>query len=190
MSNQSVSGGPLMYGWSGIAGLAGQDYYGLLAQANLQTCDSRDTACISNNVAKEAVVEDTWVKYEANPGGAPDDLKLSFAPQTDAQVREFSDPNNIAWGGNVVDTRGIMSSSLAPPPAPVYSPPAPAPVRTPVGRQVTRTSTPGVQTMIGGPAASAPGATSWALPDSVSSFPWYVWAGGAAVAFFALKGGR
>ncbi len=85
------------------------DYYGLLAQANLQDCSPMDSACVSNNVAKQAAVETLWIEnYMTKPGGAPDDLVLEFTPQTAAQVREFYNPQDLFNSGNVVDTSGIL----------------------------------------------------------------------------------
>src|SRR5437764_1464501 len=68
--------------------------------------------------------------------GAPADLKLSFNPQTQAEVKEFYDASNPFSGGNVVDTRGVLSvvgrgstGTPAPPPS-VGSPATPAALRT------------------------------------------------------------
>jgi len=91
--------------WPGLGVL---DYNDLLAQANLQDCDPRDSACVSNNTAKQAAVEDFWAAHQST--GVPDDTKLTFAPQTQQQVSEFYSGNPLV-GGNVVDTRGIMKVS-------------------------------------------------------------------------------
>jgi len=88
--------------WSGLGVL---NYYDLLAQANLQSCDPHDIACVSDNVAKQAAVEDFWAAHQST--GVPNDTKLTFAPQTQAQVAEFYNPD-VIQGGNVVDTRGLM----------------------------------------------------------------------------------
>ncbi len=105
----------------GISGLGVLDYNDLLRKANLQNCDPMDSTCVSNNVAKQAAVEDLWAtKYQAT--GAPDDLILNFTPQTAAQVREFYNPENMVSGGNVVDTRGIMTASVSSQPKGVRPP--------------------------------------------------------------------
>jgi hypothetical protein len=126
-----------MYGLRGydgrVYGLGVLDYYDLLAQAGLQNCDPRDSACVSNNAAKEAAVEDFWAAHQAT--GVPDDTVLQFTPQTPQQVKEFWNPDDILNGGNVVDTRGILQVSGVPaswltpnitgspsPTAPVYHP--------------------------------------------------------------------
>lgn len=182
----------------------GMDYNQLLAQAGLQDCDPRDSACVSNNVAKQAAVEDLWVnKYMTQPGGAPDGTVLNFTPQTQAQVTEFYDPTHLA--GNVVDTRGILSvQSPAPPVArtnTVYNTPTPTPVQavanlgTPAPAVVVSSS--GAQNA---PGASSPakelaqvieGLTVAAIPGfDLSSIPWWGWAAGAGALFFAFGGSR
>lgn len=90
--------------WSGLGVL---NYYDLLAQANLQDCSPMDSACVTNNVAKQAAVEDLWSQYRVT--GAPDDTVLTFKPLTAAQVAENYNPADVAHGGNVIDTRGIMT---------------------------------------------------------------------------------
>jgi len=89
-------------------GLGSLDYYDLLAQANLQNCSPSDSVCVSNNVAKQAAVEDLWVNNYMTHGGAPEGTVLTFTPQSDQQTTEFYNPGNLFNGGNVVDTKGIM----------------------------------------------------------------------------------
>lgn len=166
-----------MYGWGTYRGLGLLDYYGLLAQANLQDCDSMDSACVSNNVAKQAAVQDLWAsKYQTT--GAPDDLKLTFTPQTQAEVQEFYNPSDLFWSGNVVDTRGIMSTSAGSKPAAPYVPPVTAPV---VASHTPAVLKPGL----------LPGGwtDTFQLP-APSSIPWWGWLLGAGVGVFALKGAR
>lgn len=83
------------------------NYNDLIAQADLQNCDSRDSACVANNVAKQAAVEDYWVQHMAT--GVPAGTVLSFADLTPAQVTDFYNPSNIANGGNVVDSQHILT---------------------------------------------------------------------------------
>ncbi len=84
-------------------GVGTLDYTKLLDQAKLQSCDPHDSACVANNVAKEAAVEDFWAQHQ---GGVPDNTILSFTPLTTTQVQQFYNPN-VSQGGNVVAT-GIM----------------------------------------------------------------------------------
>ncbi len=178
-----------MYGWGNYGGLGVLDYYGLLAQANLQDCDPMDSACVSNNVAKQAAVQDLWVsKYMTT--GAPDDVKLTFAPQTQAEVREFYNPSDLFWSGNVVDTRGIMTSATGGKTTPYVPPPSPPPPPPPPNQRGTN------------PAGKAIINSSGAQNDPtqkqvfdlggsfISSVPWWGWLAGAGVAVFALKGAR
>ena len=179
-----------MYGWGSFAG---QDYYDLLAQANLQDCDPMDSACVSNNVAKQAAVETTWVQYMSNPNGAPDNLKLTFTPQTQAQVAEFYNPQDMAYGGNVVDTRGIETSNLAPPPpAPVYSststPPKAAALQS--AAPVAGSGSPSAASSWNAPAVSAPGSCGVRASGVCIRPSWYVWAAGAGALLFAFGGKR
>jgi hypothetical protein len=126
------------------------DYYGLLAQANLQNCDPMDSACVSNNVAKEAAVEDLWAKYQST--GVPDNTVLTFAPQTAQEVREFYNPTDLANSGNVVDTRGIMTATI---PSNAGAPPPLVPV-TNQGAAFSSLATCGAQPTVG---------TSFGLPN-------------------------
>jgi hypothetical protein len=91
-----------MYALRGFGQLT---YYDLLAQANLQQCDPRDSACVASNVAKQAAVEDYWVAHMTS--GVPAGTQLSFAPLTQAQVQSFASPGSPTVG-NIVPT-GIMS---------------------------------------------------------------------------------
>jgi hypothetical protein len=91
-----------MYALRGFGQLT---YYDLLAQANLQSCDPRDSACVASNVAKQAAVEDYWVAHMTS--GVPAGTQLSFAPLTQAQVQSFASPGSPTVG-NIVPT-GIMS---------------------------------------------------------------------------------
>jgi hypothetical protein len=170
------------------------NYYDLLAQANLQSCDPKDSACVSNNVAKQAAVEDLWVnRYMVS--GAPAGTQLTFTPQTTAQTTEFHDPLGIQ--GNVVDTSGIMTVSggaggqgAAPYVPPVVKPVVKAPAVVAGG------STAGSASGGGVPSASLPVITPGVLLAangstggfSLSSLPWWVWAGGAAFGLYAMKG--
>ncbi len=185
-----------MYGW-GNYGMGGLDYYGLLAQANLENCSPMDSACVSNNVAKQAAVEDLWVtQYLGHPGGAPDDLKLTFTPQTAAQVHEFYAPDNPFFGGNVTDTRGILavgrgdSTPVVYQPAPVAPPVAPVAAKTPA--VVTTPAAAAGKTIInsGGPNLTMPGAVTKAFEEGgiFSSLPWWAWLAGGGVALYAMKG--
>lgn len=172
-------------------GVAALSYYDLLAQADLQNCDPRDSACVSNNVAKQAAVEDLWVNRFITTG-APAGTVLTFNPQTQAQVNEFYNPTNVS-GGNVVDTRGIMQVSVpAPIPPAVVIPPAPVPVAAKVPTVVTTptTSTSGVQ-MPPGTSSAAGAAASSSLVIAgfdLASIPWWGWLAGAGAAVFAFKG--
>jgi hypothetical protein len=172
------------------------NYYDLLAQADLQKCDPMDSACVSNNVAKQAAVEDLWVnRYMVS--GAPADTQLSFTPQTPQQVTEFHDPLFIQ--GNVVDTRGIMSVSggaggqgaAAPYVAPVVKPVVKAPAVVAGGSTAAGTVARGAA-----PAGAMPVVTpavigwegSTSTGFSFSGLPWWVWAGGAAFGLYAMGG--
>ena len=186
-----------MYRWSrrGFNGLAG-DYYSLLAQADLQNCDPRDSECVSNNVAKQAAVEDLWVnKYMTLPGGVPDNVDLNFTPQTAAQVKEFYDPANLFWGGNTVDTRGIMTVSTGEAPAVVYNPPPPPVAPAPVVPVVPKAgTTPAGKTIINSSGAQNDTAVTlpFQLPTiggfSFDSIPWWGWLAGAGAALYVMKG--
>ncbi len=183
-----------MYGW-GNYGLAG-DYYSLLAQANLQDCDPRDSECVSNNVAKQAAVEDLWVsKYMTQAGGAPSDLVLSFTPQTDAQVHEFYAGDNPYSGGNVVDTRNILAVGRGDSTPVVYNPmpvtPSASPV-PPVAPKIIDVKPVAGKTVISssGPSEST-SMLPWTAPGGVSIFssiPWWAWLAGGGVALYAMKG--
>ena len=182
-------------------GLGVLQYADLLAQANLQNCDPNDWACVSNNTAKQAAVEDFWVQHMAT--GVPDDTQLSFAPQTTQEVQEFHAPT-AGQGGNVVDTRGVLyvSAPDLPPPQvqpPAAVPPPPAPVaKTPVPAASSSSAAQpsGAQSPAQPGAQGAPPlSSSLQLPNdvggfSLSSVPWWGWAGAAAVAIFALGGHR
>jgi hypothetical protein len=158
------------------------NYYDLLAQANLQQCDPKDVACVSNNVAKQAAVEDLWVnRYMVS--GAPADTQLTFTPQTTQQVAEFANPAGpLAPGSNVVDTRGILSVSggaggqgAAPPP-----PPPPA-AKT---AAASGASLPVVTKDVLNPG----GASAQGSGFSLSAIPWWGWAGAAAVGLYVMRG--
>jgi hypothetical protein len=88
-------------------GMGTLNYYDLLAQANLQNCDPRDSACVANNVTKQAAVEDFWVQHMAT--GVPDDTVLSFAPLSQAQLDYVSPANPLNAPGDVVLPTGIMT---------------------------------------------------------------------------------
>jgi hypothetical protein len=184
------------------------DYAGLLAQANLQTCDPMDSTCVSNNVAKQAVVEDLWVsKYMSQQGGAPADTVLTFAPQSVSEVKEFYDPS-VVGGGSVVDTRGILAVNnvVAPsdfgktaaqffqPVAPVVpSAHPPVVIQQPVVTSPTPSPSGGAPAMPPGTSAAAGAAASSSLVIGgfdLGSIPWWGWVAGAGAAFFALGGGR
>jgi len=182
-------------GCRGVRGLGVLNYYDLLAQAGLENCSPMDSACVSNNVAKQAAVEDFWAAHQG--AGVPDDTRLTFTPQTAAQVAEFYNPKDIFNSGNVVDTRGIMQVDVpewkqADPVAPVFIPSS-TPIRT-LNLQKSSPVTgaaPSAQT----PAQGAPDlSTSLQVPGgssfSMGDLPWYVWAGGAAALLFAFGRGK
>jgi hypothetical protein len=159
--------------WPGSYSLRGLgiDYAGLLAQANLQNCNPFDSACVSNNAAKQAAVEDLWVStYMQQPGGAPAGTQLTFTPQTATQVLEEYNPNPLQ-ATNVIDTQGIMHVSgpapvVPPKPSPVYtSQPAGAPVVIQQPVVTSPTSSPA-----GGGPSMPPGT---ALPTAVGPCAWY-----------------
>lgn len=179
----------------GFRGMGVLDYYDLMAQAHLENCSPMDSTCVSNNVAKQAAVEDYWAAHQST--GVPDSTVLTFTPQTEAQVRENYNPANIFSGGNVIDTRGIMQVSgdmgvapggsylgggVAPVSVAVAAPAAAAP-KTAAGQTIINSAgvvqPPGI-----GPAVSIGG-------FDLSSVPWWGWAvaGGAALSF-AFGGGR
>jgi hypothetical protein len=169
-------------------GMGTLNYYDLLAQANLQNCDPRDSACVADNVAKEAAVEDLWVsRYMVT--GAPDDTQLSFAPLTTQQVTAFASPGS-ANVGNVVPT-GIMQvnqpatyvSSDPVPQPPVTPPKTPAP-GTPGGAKVINSS--GVSQ----PASEAIASAQSFLVSTVGGFPAWAWLLGGGFALYAFGGGR
>ena len=83
-------------------------YNDLLAMAHLQNCDPRDSACVANNVAKQAAVEQYWVNSNMR---VPVGTRVDFSALTPSQVNEFYNPTNPNTGGNVVDTTGIMTVS-------------------------------------------------------------------------------
>lgn len=177
-----------MYRLSSFAGFGTLDYYGLLAQANLENCNSRDSACVSNNVAKQAAVEDLWAsKYQTT--GAPDDLKLSFTPQTEREVSEFYSSDPLS-GGNVVDTRGILSvasggKSAAYVPPVVAPPVAPSPAGKTAGAKTVINSSGPVPDSVWSPfVSSAPGGSV------LSSIPWWGWLAGGGGLLLAFKGGK
>jgi hypothetical protein len=166
-------------------------YYDLLAQANLQQCDPKDVACVSNNVAKQAAVEDLWTnRYMVS--GAPADTHLTFTPQTPQQVAEFSNPAGpLAPGSNVVDTSGILSVSggaggqgAAPPVAPPPPPPAPKAASPSKAAAASGASLPIVTTDVLNPGGVSPQGSGFSL----SSIPWWGWAGAAAVGLYAMRG--
>jgi len=191
----------------GLRGLGDLDYYDLLAQANLQNCDPNDTVCVSNNVAKQAAVEDYWVSHMGS--GVPDNTQLTFTSQTPQQVLEFDNPTNLVTGGNVVDTRGIMWTSAPetpvgpvtpPPPPPVVKPPAnPPPVVNPPKAPATPTpsgpNAPAPGTQGGAPVINSNGATQpppaagSSTGFDFSSIPTWAWlAAVAGVALYAFGG--
>ena len=116
-------------------------YYDLLAQANLQNCDPRDSACVANNVSRQAAVEQFWVSHNEK---VPVGTQLSFAPLSTAQVNDFYSATNPYSGGNVVDTSGVITSvsssgaSAAPPPKPNQTVPPTTPL-TPMNTGIQRT---------------------------------------------------
>jgi hypothetical protein len=181
-------------------GLGTMNYYDLLAEANLRNCDPMDSACVSNNVAKQAAVEDLWVQYQST--GVPDGTKLTFTPQTAQEVQEFYNPQNLAYGGNVVDTRGVMQISSPLPPPPSYTAPSVIQSNPAQPKPTTTTSSP-VSSM---PAVISSSGTLQPLPGTpanpfvpiaaggssfdFSSIPWYVYAGGAALVFMGMGGHR
>lgn len=178
-----------MYGWGRYAGFGTLDYYGLLAQANLENCSPMDSACVSNNVAKQAAVEDLWVtKYMKT--GAPDDLQLTFTPQTAGQVNEFysgSDPYN---SGNVVDTRGILSYDTASSDPVRYVPPSEPSFKAALPVAPAKTVNPAGKSIINSSGPSAAFTEVFQPGGAASSIPWWGWLAGAGVAVFALKGAR
>ncbi len=179
-----------MYGWG--RGFGTLDYYGLLAQANLEDCSPMDSACVSNNVAKQAAVEDLWVNQYMKTG-APDDVKLSFTPQSEAEVSEFYNPSDPFNGGNVVDTRGILSVASGGKTAAYVPPVAGIPPLATIPKPQS-----GNHTVINssGPAVADSGSVWAPFTDSApggsmfSSVPWWGWLGAAGLGLFALKGGR
>ena len=104
-------------------GMGVLDYYDLMAQANLQNCAPTDSACVADNVAKQAAVEDFWAANQAT--GVPEGTKLTFSPLTPAQVIGFAPPDARTSPGNIVPT-GIMQVSV-PAGAPTPKSPAPPP---------------------------------------------------------------
>ncbi len=176
-----------MYGWG--RGFGTLDYYGLLAQANLADCSPNDSACVSNNVAKQAAVEDLWVNQYMKTG-APDDVKLNFTDQTAAQVQEFYNPSSPFTGGNVVDTRGILSVASGGNTAAYVPPAAGLPPLATIPKPQS-----GNHTVINAPAVDSGSAwapfTATAPGGSIfSGVPWWGWLGAAGLGLFALKGGR
>lgn len=187
----------------GFVGMGVLDYNDLLAQANLQNCDPMDSSCVSNNVAKQAAVEDFWAAHQST--GVPDNTVLTFHPQTPAEVQEFYNPTNLVTGGNVVDTRGVMQVAGTPPAtAPSYTPP-PVPPKTPASPPAAGAGPTGAGPGAGagsgagssGGAQGAPALTnklSFTLPTvdgfDLSTIPLWAWAGAAALALFALGGRR
>jgi hypothetical protein len=182
----------------GLRGLGVLDYNDLIAQANLQDCSPTDSACVSNNAAKQAAVEDFWA---ANQGGVPDNTKLTFTAQTPGEVAQFYSGNPLV-GGNVVNDAGVLSVNGTPvlettgTPYPVVTtPPKPVTIAPPP-KSVSAGILPASAAAPGAPVQGAPVLSSTlTVPDFSAGFdfsavPWYVWAGGAALAFFALKGGK
>jgi hypothetical protein len=169
-------------------------YYDLLKQANLQSCDPRDSTCVSNNVARQAAVEDFWVK---NKMTVPVGTQLTFAPQTASQVSEFYNATNPLGPSNVVDTRGVLVGAVSPAgaPAPVASPHAQSGSSSGGGVPGAGGTAPGGGgAPAGGSAPGSPTLTSTLQTSpggfSLSSIPWWGWAAAAGVAFFAVKGAR
>jgi hypothetical protein len=173
--------------WPGLGVL---NYYDLLAQANLQDCAPMDSTCVSNNVAKEAAVEDLWVsKYQQT--GAPDGTRLSFTPQTAAEVKEFYNPQDMFNGGNVVDTRGVLQVTgtyQGNDPLPPVIPPAPVPAaKTPV--------TPQGQVIVNSGGAVQPrawegGPSAFSWSGTLLGIPAWGWIAVVAGALYTFGGGR
>jgi len=185
-------------------GLGVLDYNDLMNQARasgaIRDCAPTDVACVSNNQAAEAAVEDYWASHQST--GVPDGTVLSFAPQTAAEVTEFYNPKNPS-ASNIVDERGVLTvSSPQPsftlnhfptplPPAPVVQPPIVPP--TPPPQQPP--SAPPQQQL----APQAPGAPalspSITLPAAIdgfnlSSIPWWGYAAAAGALLFFVGGKR
>ena len=173
-----------------VRGMGVMDYYGLLAQADLQNCSPLDSTCTSNNAAKEAAVEDLWAKYQST--GLPDGTKLTFTPQTTAQVLENYNPADPFNSGNVIDTRGIMQvagvpQSWMPTPKPAITPPqSVSPAIQPAP------GTPGGATVVNSSGASQPFSFASVMPAgfSFSQIPWWGWLLGGGAALYAFGGAR
>lgn len=178
----------------------GMDYYGLLAQANLESCNPADNACGARNAQKQAAVEDLWVNnYMRNPNGAPDDLKLSLGPVGSPEAVAAFDNNRI------LQPAVYVSSPSTPEPA---SSPAPVPPAPPArsGPEIARTggipsripasvaavaSNAAPQTIINSSGSSQP---SPQLAVEKSSFfdsiPWWGWVAGGIGALMLFGDGR
>lgn len=83
------------------------NYYDLLAQAGLQSCDPLDSACVANDAAKQAAVETYWAAHEAT--GVPEGTTITVSPLTAGQVTQFYDPSNPYSGGNVVANVAVVA---------------------------------------------------------------------------------
>ena len=168
-------------------GFGNLNYYDLLAQAHLQDCDPTDSACVSNNVAKQAAVEDFWASHQTT--GVPDDTQLSFVPQTAAQVTEFYNPKPSATS-NIVDTRGIMyvNSPDLTPPVQLGTPPRAAAPTT----QQLAPGTPGGAAVISSSGTQQPASQQQQVAASssfsFSSIPAWAWAVAAGAAFLMIGG--
>jgi hypothetical protein len=180
-------------GWRGFGDAAPLSYYDLLAQAGLQSCDPKDSTCVSNNVAKQAAVEDLWTsKYMVT--GAPAGTTLSFTPQTAAQVNEFYNASNVS-GGDVVDTRGILSVNGAVAPSSTGLTPtqffgaakAPPSVAAKVPAVRAGALQPGSALV---PAGESNGSLPAGSGFAFSSIPAWGWLAAAGVAVFAMSRGN
>jgi hypothetical protein len=173
----------------GARGL-GYDYYDVLREAGgLLTCDPHDSACVARNTQVQAAAEDIWVANmnNATAGGALPQFTVTpevFDPSPTGRFFQNVAPNpTVQFVGQAAET--LAQVERTPALQPIQSVPiqpkkiAPrAPVPTP-----TQSSVPADLT------------ASFVMPDfsqgfTFSAVPWWMWAGGAAAAWFLLKGGR
>ena len=163
-------------------------YDALLAQAKLQNCDPRDSACVAGNAARGSAAQQYWVNHN---GLVPAGTVLTFPALTAAQITAYGGgEGGAASGANTIPVL-IPTIKTAPVSKLVPTSPSAPPAKTGGGGAPPGAPPPAGGSGSGG-SSSGGGASSSSSSSTIggfdlSSVPWWAWAGGAVAAFFAFK---
>jgi uncharacterized membrane protein YgcG len=164
-------------------------YDALLAQAKLQNCDPRDSACVGGNAARGSAAQQYWVNHN---GLVPAGTVLTFPALTAAQIEYYGGGERAAVDG-LPHGIPILTPSVTVAPVSKLIPASPsAPPAKTGGDAASRGAPPAAGSGGGGSAAGGGASSSSSFSTiggfDISSVPWWAWAGGAVAAFFAFRG--